>query len=137
MLVAEPAMSNSKNVAKKMSDQATLWGMTVAAWDSIGFWLMVVGASLAAFAVVVSLASSWILYRTNGIELAEANGKTEILRQKNLELEKSIAPRGLEQLRSSQALKPFAGTEAVVFFVPDFETQRLAGMIRPSQAHIA
>jgi hypothetical protein len=59
-----------------------------------------------------------------------ANERAEQLRRQNLELEKQIAPRGLEQANSSAALQKFSGAQALILFVPDFETRRLASMIR-------
>ncbi len=60
------------------------------------------------------------------LETANANNAAEELRQKNLELEAAIAPRGLEQGHSSAALKQFAGTQVLLASVPDFEARRFA-----------
>ena len=60
---------------------------------------------------------------------AEANKAAEEVRRENIELEKAVAPRSLEQVKSSAALKIYAGTKVHILFVPDFETRRLAGMI--------
>jgi hypothetical protein len=57
-------------------------------------------------------------------DAAKANKATEELRQRNLELEQAVAPRFLEQGRSSIALKPFAGAKVLLSSVPDFEPRR-------------
>jgi hypothetical protein len=62
-------------------------------------------------------------------DAARANGQTEILRKQNLDLEAALAPRGLEQLKSSQALKPFSGIPVFIASIPDVEARRLADMM--------
>jgi hypothetical protein len=71
------------------------------------------------------------------VQIAEARARTieaelklEGLREKNLELEKSIAPRMIEQAQASENLKPFAGTQYAIFFTPDAESRRMAAQIR-------
>lgn len=61
---------------------------------------------------------------------AQANKRTEELRTKNLELEKAVAPRSLEQARSSAALRPFAGTDVYIASVPEFEARRFAAYLK-------
>jgi hypothetical protein len=51
------------------------------------------------------------------------------LRRDNLELEKALRPRLLEQLHSADALKPFAGLQVFIVAVPDFEARRLTGQM--------
>lgn len=63
-------------------------------------------------------------------ETQKAVERTEILRKQNLELEAAIAPRGLEQAKTSEALKRCAGMPVIVSVIRDFEARRFAGMIR-------
>jgi hypothetical protein len=58
-----------------------------------------------------------------------AHYETELLRKSNLELEKAIAPRMLEQGASAKALEPFSGMEAYIVSLSDFEARRLAKQI--------
>lgn len=64
------------------------------------------------------------------LKAAQANERSEELRTKNLELEKAIAPRSLEQGRSSAALRAFAGTDVYIASVPEFEARRFSGYLR-------
>jgi hypothetical protein len=69
--------------------------------------------------------------RLDAIQKAEI----ETLRQKNLELEKSLTPRTLSVIsvnRKSniEGLKRYAGTEAIVEFIPDLEAARAANSIK-------
>jgi soluble cytochrome b562 len=50
-------------------------------------------------------------------------------RRARLEMEEAIAPRLMEQSKSSQNLKPFAGMRALIECVNDFEARRTAGQI--------
>jgi hypothetical protein len=60
---------------------------------------------------------------------ANLEHENALIRQKNLELEKALEPRLLEQLYSSEALKPFAEIQAFIVSVPDFEARRLASQM--------
>ena len=62
-------------------------------------------------------------------EVAKA---AEELRNKNLELEKSIRPRDLPQVAFSEKMRLFAGTHAAVETIPDFEARRTADLIANS-----
>jgi hypothetical protein len=67
-----------------MADQSMLWGKAVSFWDLCGLRLMFVGAAFGGVAVMVSLASSYILYRVadktqseSDRKVAEANASGE------------------------------------------------------------
>jgi hypothetical protein len=60
---------------------------------------------------------------------AEATKQQEELRGKNLALEKSIAPRMIEQALAAENLKPFADIKYAIFFTPDAEARNLAAQI--------
>lgn len=76
-------------------------------------------------------------------EAARANEQAHRLEQENiklatrleeernsrLEMENAIAPRIMEQSKSSQNLKPFAVMQAIIETVNDFEARRTAGQI--------
>jgi hypothetical protein len=62
-------------------------------------------------------------------KIAEANERTENLRKQNLLLEKAVAPRLLEQVRTAKALKPFADTRYLIKAAHDTEARRTAGQI--------
>jgi hypothetical protein len=66
---------------------------------------------------------------TANASAARANERAEELRKRNLELEAAIAPRLLEQGKSSAALKPFSGIQVFIVVMPDFEARRLAGQL--------
>lgn len=61
---------------------------------------------------------------------AEANLKAENLHRQNLELEKAVSPRILEQNLTAQQLRPFSDVAYLVISPPDFEPKRTAGQIR-------
>lgn len=63
-------------------------------------------------------------------EASDAERETEVLRATNLELEKAISPRTLEQSVSANILSRFAGIPFVVISPADFEPKRTAGQIR-------
>lgn len=71
------------------------------------------------------------------VQAAEANAraadallKQEELRQLNLGLQEAVSPRWLEQVRTAESLKPFAGIAFKVASPTDFEPRRAAGQIR-------
>lgn len=68
--------------------------------------------------------------RLHETELAQISRQTELLRNKNLDMEWAISPRILEQGLTSAALKPFAGTAVIIVSRTDFEPKRTAGQIR-------
>jgi hypothetical protein len=61
---------------------------------------------------------------------AKLEKEAEILRGQNLDLERAISPRILEQALTVEALAKFAGIPLVVASTPDFEPKRAAGQIR-------
>lgn len=63
-------------------------------------------------------------------EIAKANEATELLRAKNLDLERAVSPRILEQDLTAKILSTFAGIPVVVLSPTDFEPKRTAGQIR-------
>jgi hypothetical protein len=70
-------------------------------------------------------------------ETAKANERTaglaretELLRQKNLELEDAVSPRRLEQGAPSRALKKFAGMQVFITVAPEFESRRFAAYLQ-------
>jgi hypothetical protein len=131
-------------VKKPMSDQSTLWGNTLDFWDKRGVILMVAGGVLGFVALAATVASSFILWRVAGLaqsdlenvtrthetEIGQQKKETEELRAKNLELEKAVSPRILEQGLTSHKLKRFADVEVLVVSPSDFEPKRTAGQIR-------
>lgn len=56
--------------------------------------------------------------------------EAELLKNKNLSLQKALAPRLLEQKETAVPLKPFSDVTFTVVSVPDPEARRLAGQIR-------
>jgi hypothetical protein len=93
-------------------------------------WKMLV-ASLAveaAFAAILVVIDSEISNRQK-IEIAHLSESTERLRAKNLEFEKAVSPRFLEQSLTSEALKKFADVSFHVISPSDFEPRRMAGQI--------
>ena len=67
-------------------------------------------------------------------EAAQANEKAETERLARVELEKSLAPRVIPFVRLAgktnvDNLKPFAGTQVAIEFLPDLEPRRAAGQI--------
>jgi hypothetical protein len=62
-------------------------------------------------------------------EAAKANKATEEIRRENLELEKAVAPRMLEQGQPARALKPFGPIDVKIIAVPDFETRRFSSYL--------
>lgn len=63
-------------------------------------------------------------------EVAKANENVETLRAKNLEFEKAVSPRILEQNLTAQKLKQYSGISVLVVSPSDFEPKRTAGQIR-------
>jgi hypothetical protein len=61
---------------------------------------------------------------------AKLEKESEVLRGQNLELEKAISPRVLEEQTTAQALSSFPGVQFVVISPSDFEPKRTAGQIR-------
>lgn len=90
-------------------------------------WMIVSLALVAAAGVFVVVATRKVVKLTR-IELEVAKQQTEEVRRQNLEIEQAVSPRILDQSDLS-ALKPFAGSEALILFIPDFEARRLAGQI--------
>src|SRR4051794_28190618 len=91
--------------SQKAGSQPMLWGYPLAFWDSLGFWLMIAGAAVGGFALLVTLASSIILYRvTNeqqGQIASEARASAE--RTARLENETTVARLRYEQLKKEVA----------------------------------
>lgn len=94
-----------------MDDQSTLWGNSLAYWDSWGVWLMIGGAALGLFALVASLSSSFILWKVSGLaqnelqsKVAEADARAAEATLKaneadlaRVKLEEKLAPRRITQ----------------------------------------
>jgi hypothetical protein len=92
---------------------------------------------LLAASLTVGLIAAYIINVTGKIkentfkrEMAEAYERIELLRAKNLELEKAFSPRALEQNLTSQRLKAFPDISVIIFSSPDYEHKRAAGQIR-------
>jgi hypothetical protein len=104
------------NIPKATRDQSMFWGHDLAFWDWWGIRLMFGGAILGTAALLVSLASAYVLYRVAdiaqanllsttkglGVEIetqksraAEFEAQTEKLKAANLALEAQIQPRRL------------------------------------------
>lgn len=134
---------NSAEIA--MTDQSPFWwSIPVEVWDTWGLRLMIVGAVLGLLALVASLASSFILYKTGNVfqarvvtETAEANARAA---EAQLALEKFKAPKSLSgdqiltiaEKMSAWAKLPKSDERqsAAVFSVTDsFEANALADQI--------
>lgn len=74
-----------------MNDQTTLWGYALTFWDKFGLSLMIVGAVLAGIAVIVSLSSSFILYRVSEIAQSDLQEKTKALEAKTAQAVRETA----------------------------------------------
>ena len=72
-----------------MADQSTLWwGLSVDVWDSWGLKLMIFGASLGVLALLSSLGSSFVLYKTGNIFQAQVGTAQTELKNETLRLSK-------------------------------------------------
>jgi hypothetical protein len=77
---------------KRMPDQSILWGHAIEWWDAWGVRAMLLGAILGFLALVVSLFSSFVLWRVAGVAQADLQTKTgrlsgEVETQKRLTAE--------------------------------------------------
>lgn len=65
-----------------MADQSTFWwGLPVNAWDAWGLRLMIAGATFGLLALVATLASSFILYKTGNVfqsQVADAHARLNV-----------------------------------------------------------
>src|SRR5437867_2851350 len=100
-------------------------------------WLYDIANSLLIVALVVGVFSTVLVVWMGkikeeflGRDLAQANEHIETLRAKNLEFEKAVSPRILEQNLTAQKLKPFSDISVIVVSPSDFEPKRTAGQIR-------
>jgi soluble cytochrome b562 len=66
-----------------------------------------------------------------GLESEVIKSKQDLEKEKikRLELENAVSPRLMEQLKSSNNLKPFKGIKAIIKSIPDIEAKRTAGQI--------
>lgn len=106
-------------------------------WVTIFWWVKLVAAGIVALGVFLEFAGDWFARpfektvedaRTE--EIAKLTLEAEALRTQNLDLERAISPRILEQTLTAKALSKFAGIPFVVVSTPDFEPKRAAGQIR-------
>lgn len=116
-----------------------MWGLSLHGWEN----LMALSLAAAALAAAVVGFATWKviqLTRESNNELAKQIAglnvqatklakEAEELRAKNLKLEKTIAPREVEQSNSVANLKRFAGFRFEIKSVTDPEARRLAGQI--------
>lgn len=137
--------------ANSPSDQSLLWGYSVASWDKLGIWALVIGAILGVVALLLTAASAYVLYRvadtaqvaledesrTAKIEIAEANAKIAEAgaRQKEAELKleqlrRQVAPRQLQRDKFINDLlgQPSAPVE-IMYLMDDPECFDLAQQI--------
>jgi hypothetical protein len=110
-----PNPNNASSEKNAMTDQSFWWGFSVESWDGFGLKLMILGGLLGAAALVASLASSFILYKTGNVfqaRVATVEKQSEELKAANLALEKQIAPRRLDAVPLAEVISPlesFAG----------------------------
>jgi hypothetical protein len=115
----------------------TILGLQVPTAAHIGRCMMILGFVFGVLTAAASLFSAYLLDRVStevqadaDQQIAKANFATEQLHNKNLELEKAVSPRSLEQYATAQELRPFANVSFVVVAPNDFEMDRTAGRIR-------
>jgi hypothetical protein len=75
-------IKNNENAKK---DQSMLWGNPLEVWDTRGIWLLFGGAIVGVFALVISMASAYILYRVADKSQNELKSTSSIL---SLEIDK-------------------------------------------------
>lgn len=109
-------------------------------WDFVYTWSQVLAVLFAG----VALVSGFIVNKRSSMKIAgldnstahlqksnlEAQSELEKEKKKRLEMEKSLAPRSIEQGRAAQALKEFAGLDVMLSSINDDEAQNTAGRIR-------
>jgi len=76
-----------------------LWGHSVAFWDWWGFWLMITGAGIGAVALLVTLASSIILYGVTSAQQGQLRAEANAHGLHTLELEKEVTASKIEYER--------------------------------------
>jgi hypothetical protein len=92
-------------------------------WGRASALVLIVGLSLELVALVKT-------HNLGEVVIASLEQGAEKLRQSNLEMERAISPRILEQGATAERLKPFADVSFVVISPIDFESKRTAGQIR-------
>ena len=107
-----------------------LWGYSLAFWDSLGFWLMIAGAVVGGVALLITLASSIILYRVTSEQQAQLMRETSASAERTAGLEKETAESRLqyEKLKAAVAWRTIA---------PDDRLRLVLGLsVRPSRVQI-
>jgi hypothetical protein len=129
-----------------------LWGYSLDVWDRAGVVLMFIGAGLGVIALLLSLASAYVLYevadaaqkqtakeaRSSGEKIAVLNNETARLTADNLALQTVMLPRHVgiiginkppEALQWFAGMEAFTNTEFVVVAADDPEARNLANEI--------
>jgi hypothetical protein len=106
-------------------------------WVNVFWWVKLGAAGIVALGVFLEFAGDWFsrpfektIDDARTEEIARLTTEAEALRNQNLELEKAVSPRVLEQTTTAKALSQFAGVPFVVISPADFEPKRTAGQIR-------
>ena len=106
-------------------------------WVNVFWWVKLGAAGIVALGVFLEFAGDWFsrpfektIDDARTEEIARLTTEAEALRNQNLELEKAVSPRVLEQMTTAKALSQFAGVPFVVISPADFEPKRTAGQIR-------
>ena len=137
MIITIPSIRRANTTMMSSSfDKETL--EFIASWaERIAVWFAFISAGSALIFVIINRP----LKKLEATERREAQQKFEELKARNLELEKSLAPRDFSSidpankekfdaiLGKMNALKGFAGTEVAMEVIPDFEARRAARYI--------
>jgi hypothetical protein len=106
-------------------------------WVNVFWWVKLGAAGIVALGVFLEFAGDWFsrpfektIDDARTEEIARLTTEAEALRNQNLELEKAVSPRVLEQTTTAKVLSQFAGVPFVVISPADFEPRRTAGQIR-------
>jgi hypothetical protein len=141
-IASSPAheMADTKSITFSNPVRRRVFGLSLHVWENV-MAISLAAAALVAGGVFVSTYFVIQLTREANREaaekIAELNQETvriaadaETLRGRNLDLEKAIAPRELEQVESVNNLKPFAHTRYLIASAADTESRRTAAQIR-------
>jgi hypothetical protein len=98
---------------KEMS-QPSMWGYSLNFWDSFGFWLMIAGAAVGAIALLVTLASSIILYQVTKVQQAQLSHDSAVSSERVARFEADAAKARLEteQIKKSFAWRRITSAQA-------------------------
>jgi len=117
-----------------MDDPTTFSALYWLSWlDPIKTWAeagVVFSLGVGLIAGIVAAPLTKAVQAARELQVAKLKNDAEALRRQNLELERAVSPRVLEQSLTAAALSRFAGVQFVVISPQDFEPKRTAGQIR-------